>query len=175
MSVISDELVRFKENGLVTADGKDYEFDIIVCATGFDVAFAPHLLVAFFFGFYLWMTTDMSNSKMTGVDGVVLQEEWAEVRRFDDMMIEHARCPDTVAVPQHISQRCKSQIPQLFHSRRTHRQLGPRVRPGISMLSPKFTLKIFKPFDLSIIRPTKSFTARNPSRIRHAVLRQDRG
>lgn len=29
----------------MTADGKDYEFDIIACATGFNVAFAPHLLV----------------------------------------------------------------------------------------------------------------------------------
>ncbi len=45
MSVISDEIVRFTENGLVTADGKDYEFDIVACATGFNVAFAPHLLV----------------------------------------------------------------------------------------------------------------------------------
>lgn len=37
--------MRFTENGLVTADDKDYEFDIIVCATGFNVAFAPHLSV----------------------------------------------------------------------------------------------------------------------------------
>ncbi|KAF6228775.1 hypothetical protein HO173_011622 [Letharia columbiana] len=59
VSVISDEIVRFTENGLVTADGKDFEFDIIACATGFNVAFAPHF-------------------KMVGVDGVVLQEEWAE-------------------------------------------------------------------------------------------------
>ena len=48
MSVISDEIVRFTENGLVTADGKDFEFDIIACATGFNVAFAPHLLVVLF-------------------------------------------------------------------------------------------------------------------------------
>ena len=34
MSVISDEIMRFTENGLVTADGKDYEFEIVACATG---------------------------------------------------------------------------------------------------------------------------------------------
>ena len=43
MSVISDELVRFTENGLVTADGKDHEFDIVACATSLNNAFAPHL------------------------------------------------------------------------------------------------------------------------------------
>ena len=43
VTLISDEIVRFTETGLVTADGKDLHFDIVVCATGFDVAFAPHL------------------------------------------------------------------------------------------------------------------------------------
>lgn len=43
MSIISDELVRFTEYGLVTADGKDYEFDMVACATGLNVAFVPHL------------------------------------------------------------------------------------------------------------------------------------
>ena len=45
VSTISDEIGRFTETGIVTADGKEWEFDIIVCATGFDVAFAPHLWV----------------------------------------------------------------------------------------------------------------------------------
>ncbi|KAL9638316.1 MAG: hypothetical protein Q9164_001621 [Protoblastenia rupestris] len=39
---VSEEILNFTETGLVTADGKHQNFDIIVCATGFDVAFAPH-------------------------------------------------------------------------------------------------------------------------------------
>lgn len=39
---VSKEIVRFTGQGIVTADDKEREFDIVVCATGFDVAFAPH-------------------------------------------------------------------------------------------------------------------------------------
>ena len=81
MSVISDELVKFTENGLVTAAGKDYEFDIIACATGFDVAFAPHLSVAFLPPTCTCgLATNLYHSKVTGLEGLVLQDEWAEVR-----------------------------------------------------------------------------------------------
>ena len=46
---VSKEILNFTENGIVSADGKEREFDIIVCATGFDVAFAPHLYAAYLF------------------------------------------------------------------------------------------------------------------------------
>lgn len=39
---VSKEILRFTKNGITSADGREREFDIIVCATGFDVAFAPH-------------------------------------------------------------------------------------------------------------------------------------
>ncbi|KAL9594849.1 MAG: hypothetical protein Q9179_005218 [Wetmoreana sp. 5 TL-2023] len=42
---VSKQIVNFTEHGIRTADGKEREFDIIVCATGFDVAFAPHYQV----------------------------------------------------------------------------------------------------------------------------------
>ena len=39
---VSEEIVTFTNGGIKTADNKEREFDIVVCATGFDVAFAPH-------------------------------------------------------------------------------------------------------------------------------------
>ncbi|KAL8638433.1 MAG: hypothetical protein Q9228_004413 [Teloschistes exilis] len=39
---VSKKIVRFTSRGIKTADDKEREFDIVVCATGFDVAFAPH-------------------------------------------------------------------------------------------------------------------------------------
>lgn len=45
VSVVSDEISRFTETGLLMTNGQHYEFDIIACCTGFDVAFAPHLLL----------------------------------------------------------------------------------------------------------------------------------
>ncbi|EXJ74764.1 uncharacterized protein A1O5_01459 [Cladophialophora psammophila CBS 110553] len=57
--VIHDEIARFTETGLVTAAGEELDFDIIACATGFDIAYTPHF-------------------KITGVDGTVMQDEWKE-------------------------------------------------------------------------------------------------
>ncbi|EXF81918.1 hypothetical protein CFIO01_02626 [Colletotrichum fioriniae PJ7] len=37
----SQELVSFTEKGLVTTDGRELEFDAIICATGFDVSAVP--------------------------------------------------------------------------------------------------------------------------------------
>ncbi|KAG7048037.1 FAD/NAD(P)-binding domain-containing protein [Colletotrichum scovillei] len=37
----SQELASFTEKGLVTADGRELEFDAIICATGFDVSAVP--------------------------------------------------------------------------------------------------------------------------------------
>ncbi|CAG8904552.1 unnamed protein product [Penicillium egyptiacum] len=57
--VITNEIARFTQKGLQTAEGKEHEFDLIICATGFDVAFAPHFTV-------------------TGSNGRTMREEWAK-------------------------------------------------------------------------------------------------
>ncbi|KIW82108.1 hypothetical protein Z517_05135 [Fonsecaea pedrosoi CBS 271.37] len=57
--VVHDEIVRFTETGLVTASGEQLDFDLIACATGFDIAYTPHF-------------------RITGVDGAVMQDEWKE-------------------------------------------------------------------------------------------------
>lgn len=56
---IHEEIVRFTETGLVTASGEELDFDLVACATGFDIAYVPHF-------------------KITGLDGAVMQEEWKE-------------------------------------------------------------------------------------------------
>lgn len=43
----------------MTADGKGMDFDIVACATGFDVSYVPHF-------------------QIVGKDGVVMQDDWAE-------------------------------------------------------------------------------------------------
>ncbi|TVY54851.1 putative sterigmatocystin biosynthesis monooxygenase stcW [Lachnellula cervina] len=52
-----DPILRFTEKGIQTAEGEE-EFDIVVCATGFDVSFCP-----------FW--------KLVGRDGTQLAEQWA--------------------------------------------------------------------------------------------------
>ncbi|KAL5320140.1 hypothetical protein ACEPPN_010941 [Leptodophora sp. 'Broadleaf-Isolate-01'] len=52
------DITRFTPKGILTADGEK-EFDIIVCATGFDVSFKP-----------FW--------KMVGKDGASLNEQWKD-------------------------------------------------------------------------------------------------
>lgn len=56
---IYDDIERITENGLLTADGVEHKMDILVCATGFKVAFRP----AF---------------KVVNAQGVSIQEEWGE-------------------------------------------------------------------------------------------------
>ena len=51
-------IVKFTEKGILTEEGEE-EFDIIICATGFDVSFCP-----------FW--------KLVGRDGRMLAEEWSE-------------------------------------------------------------------------------------------------
>lgn len=46
VSVVSDKIAKFTETGILMANGQSYDFDIVACCTGFDVAFAPHLLVS---------------------------------------------------------------------------------------------------------------------------------
>ncbi|OHF03868.1 hypothetical protein CORC01_00730, partial [Colletotrichum orchidophilum] len=60
----SQELALFTEKGLVTADGREHEFDAIICATGFDVSAIP--------GFPIY-----------GSDGINLQDLWAtDVKQY---------------------------------------------------------------------------------------------
>ncbi|KAI2673487.1 hypothetical protein CBS147333_8338 [Penicillium roqueforti] len=57
--VITSGITRFTEKGIETKEGVEHEFDLIICATGFDVAFAPHFTV-------------------TGKNGQTMREEWAK-------------------------------------------------------------------------------------------------
>ncbi|RDW76197.1 hypothetical protein BP5796_07018 [Coleophoma crateriformis] len=59
VELVQDEISHFTEKGIQTMDGKEREFDIIACATGFDIAFTPHF-------------------KLVGVDGAVIQQDWKE-------------------------------------------------------------------------------------------------
>ncbi|KAK2016164.1 FAD/NAD(P)-binding domain-containing protein [Colletotrichum eremochloae] len=55
----SQEVARFTEKGLMTADGCEHEFDAIICATGFDVSAVPAFPIR-------------------GLNGVNLQDLWAK-------------------------------------------------------------------------------------------------
>ncbi|EUC47349.1 hypothetical protein COCMIDRAFT_90164 [Bipolaris oryzae ATCC 44560] len=55
---IFDDIQSINETGLTTNDGKHHQVDVIVCATGFDMAWTPH------FG-------------LTGVDGVDIKKAWS--------------------------------------------------------------------------------------------------
>ncbi|KAH6714922.1 cyclohexanone monooxygenase [Leptodontidium sp. MPI-SDFR-AT-0119] len=41
VSHVYETIQEFTPKGMITADGKEHEFDLIICATGFDVAFTP--------------------------------------------------------------------------------------------------------------------------------------
>jgi hypothetical protein len=55
--IIWGEIDRFTQTGIKSADGEEREFDIIICATGFDMSFVPR-----------W--------PIIGRNGVDLQKEW---------------------------------------------------------------------------------------------------
>ncbi|KAL9595235.1 MAG: hypothetical protein Q9219_006569 [cf. Caloplaca sp. 3 TL-2023] len=59
VNCVSEEIVKLTERGILTADNEEREFDIVVCATGFDVAFAPHYQVI-------------------GRDGISMKKAWAD-------------------------------------------------------------------------------------------------
>lgn len=40
--VVTEEIIKISEKGLHTQDGKIYEVDMIVCATGFNTSFCPN-------------------------------------------------------------------------------------------------------------------------------------
>ncbi|KIW85453.1 hypothetical protein Z517_00843 [Fonsecaea pedrosoi CBS 271.37] len=43
VSTVFDTITEFTEKGMKTEDGQEREFDMIICATGFDVAFTPFI------------------------------------------------------------------------------------------------------------------------------------
>ncbi|KAI7972819.1 hypothetical protein EIK77_003965 [Talaromyces pinophilus] len=59
VSLVQEPIQRVTEHGITTVDGLSREFDVIICATGFDVSYRP--------GFPL-----------RGRDGVDLAEKWKE-------------------------------------------------------------------------------------------------
>ncbi|XP_014550140.1 hypothetical protein COCVIDRAFT_43224 [Bipolaris victoriae FI3] len=54
------EIKAINETGLITADGLHQEVDVIICATGFDIAWTPHF-------------------KLHGIDGVEIKEAWLPI------------------------------------------------------------------------------------------------
>lgn len=59
VSLITDPISHATETGITTKDGKRHEFDVIVCATGFDVSHRPPFPVI-------------------GLDGIDLSEQWKD-------------------------------------------------------------------------------------------------
>ncbi|RAH41072.1 flavin-containing monooxygenase [Aspergillus brunneoviolaceus CBS 621.78] len=57
--VVTDPIEQFTEKGIQTTGNEEREFDLIICATGFDVAFAPHFPVV-------------------GSQGQTMRDEWAK-------------------------------------------------------------------------------------------------
>jgi len=57
---VYSDITHIDKAGLVTEDGKHYDVDVIVCATGFDMAWTPHF-------------------ELLGVDGIRIQEAWHPV------------------------------------------------------------------------------------------------
>ncbi|KLO83440.1 Uncharacterized protein Y057_1089 [Fusarium fujikuroi] len=70
VKVVFEGVSRFTPTGLVTSEGKEFDFDLIACATGFDISYAPHF----------------RRSKITGIDGVTMKDEWSE----HEVQIEYA-------------------------------------------------------------------------------------
>ncbi|KAI1066746.1 hypothetical protein LB506_012151 [Fusarium annulatum] len=62
VKVVFEGVSRFTPTGLVTSEGKEFDFDLIACATGFDISYIPHF----------------RRSKITGIDGVTMKDEWSE-------------------------------------------------------------------------------------------------
>ena len=59
VKVIHGSIKRFTPSGLETDAGETHDFDLIACATGFEVSYVPHF-------------------RITGTGGAVMQEEWAD-------------------------------------------------------------------------------------------------
>lgn len=59
VEVVYGEIERITEKGVLSANGKEYELDVLICATGFDVSFKPRFA-------------------LVGSGGKNLAEDWAE-------------------------------------------------------------------------------------------------
>lgn len=57
--LVTERIEEMTPDGIRTADGRQHQFDAIICATGFDVSFKPR-----------WL--------QTGRDGWSLAEDWAD-------------------------------------------------------------------------------------------------
>lgn len=42
VQVVTESAVRITEDGVVDESGTEHKVDVLICATGFDVSFAPH-------------------------------------------------------------------------------------------------------------------------------------
>ncbi|RBR19813.1 hypothetical protein FVER53590_25108 [Fusarium verticillioides] len=60
VKVVFEGVSRFTPTGLVTSEGKEFDFDLIACATDFDISYTPHF-------------------QITGIDGVTMKDEWSEI------------------------------------------------------------------------------------------------
>lgn len=45
VELITSEIVKVDETGILTADGKHHPVDVLVCATGFDTTFSPRFSI----------------------------------------------------------------------------------------------------------------------------------
>ena len=45
VEVITQSVVKFTPDGVVDESGNEHKVDVVICATGFDVSFAPHFEV----------------------------------------------------------------------------------------------------------------------------------
>ncbi|KAK2770186.1 hypothetical protein FQN53_005696 [Emmonsiellopsis sp. PD_33] len=55
---IYEEIILANEKGVITSDGRVHEVDVIICATGFNMAWTPHF-------------------ELYGVDGIRIKNEWS--------------------------------------------------------------------------------------------------
>jgi len=54
------DITSINKSGLTTEDGQHYEVDVIICATGFDMAWTPHF-------------------SLKGSDGIDIRDAWKDV------------------------------------------------------------------------------------------------
>jgi len=54
------DITSINKSGLTTEDGQRYEVDVIICATGFDMAWAPHF-------------------NLKGTNGIDIHDAWKDV------------------------------------------------------------------------------------------------
>jgi cation diffusion facilitator CzcD-associated flavoprotein CzcO len=99
---VYEKIERITKKGLLTADGTEHKMDILVCATGFKVAFRPAFTVI--------------NSK-----GVSIQEEWGEGVNLYFGMSAPRCAPSALAL---ICVLTSNQISQLFHDCRSRCCVG---------------------------------------------------